>query len=113
MKTLWHKDSSQNRNFLFKCARWSVLAGAGAGTLLTARAQHLFVGEETHTQTIAEMPAHTHGMYYATTSTGGSNANQTSSGGLNVPTTSTGGSAGFNVLQPTVCEHLLISAGAR
>jgi hypothetical protein len=28
MKAFWDKDSSQNRNFLFKCACWSKMIAA-------------------------------------------------------------------------------------
>ena len=34
MKALWAKDSSQNRNFLFKCARWSYDDNAPRGPVI-------------------------------------------------------------------------------
>jgi hypothetical protein len=108
-------DYAANKRLTLPDERGRVLAGAGQGSSLTARTQHTQVGEETHAQTTAEMPAHNHLTYYQTTGTGGITANQQTGTGIGstIPTSTTGSGNGFNVVQPTTFEHFVISAGAR
>lgn len=86
-----------------------VLAGAGAGAGLTSRVLGSFIGEETHTQTIAEMPSHTHALGYLATYdvTGGGNA-VFGGAAADTATGATGGGAAFNVMQPTSFWNVMI-----
>ena len=94
--------------------RISVAAGQGAG--LTNRVLGAVDGEEKHTLSIAEMPAHTH-PYVDTYRTGNQNndnasntetsANETTTN-ENKTTSSTGGGLPHNVMQPyVVLNHII------
>lgn len=64
-------------------------------------------GAETHTLTIAQMPAHTHGISGGTNLQGGG-PNATVTSGNNVQTTSQGGGAAHNNTQPTIILNYII-----
>ena len=102
-------------------ARGRVLGAIGTGAGLTARSLGDTVGEETHTQTVTEMPSHNHGV----TDPGHNHAYQNQAGNTSAeisgsamadndeynqttgtsPTgitiDNTGGGQAFNVMQPT------------
>jgi microcystin-dependent protein len=99
-------------NFALPDLRGRNILGAGSGPGLTSRSLGQMGGEEKHTLTINEMPAHTHTQ---TTRTGNQNtdnvfgtevaANETSG---TVNTGSTGGSQSHNVMDPfTVCNYII------
>jgi hypothetical protein len=89
---------------------------AGVGSGLTSRVLGSYVGEETHVQSVGEMPSHGHsyGMTIAnytgavSVAAGGdysvNSASSTSSTGCG----STGGSTPFNVIQPTSFWNIMI-----
>jgi len=86
--------------------RGRVPGGIGTGSGLTARSMGNSVGEENHTQTVNEMPSHSH-SYGAHWSDGGGWNNgtvQMSDRGLNGynSVNNTGGGQAFNVMQPTL-----------
>jgi microcystin-dependent protein len=64
-------------------------------------------GAETHTLTIAQMPAHTHGISGGTNLQGGG-PNATVTSGNNVQTTSQGGGTAHNNTQPTIILNYII-----
>lgn len=82
--------------------RGRVPGGAGQGVGLTVRAVGANVGEETHTLTVPEMPAHTHSVETVQTASqngwagGDVRANSTTKN-----TTSAGGGGAHNNMQPT------------
>lgn len=85
------------------------LAGAGSGSGLTARVLGEYTGEETHTLTIPEMPAHTH------TVASGPTPNIVPSGGSHpqgdtnlVTSSSTGGGGAHNNMEPTSFFNVFI-----
>ncbi len=87
-----------------------VLTSAGTGTIVSQTIETIgsFVGEETHVQSIAEMPAHTHGPGGVGATSfqvkGGVGTGFGGAGGAvdSTLTASTGGGLPFNQIQPTV-----------
>ena len=83
-----------------------VIGGAGGATAVTAAHPYgQTLGEEAHTQTLAELPAHTHP--FTGYVTGASATGNTGPGGIlsdhnPANTQSTGGGSPFNVIQPTI-----------
>lgn len=67
-------------------------------------------GEETHTLTIAEMPAHTHDQSQSTGIPGGTLRQLGADGAQTqlIPTESTGGGGGHNNVQPTIVLNKII-----
>jgi hypothetical protein len=81
---------------------------AGTQVGLTSRTIGDHVGEETHTQSIAEMASHNHTYLHTL---GGSGSNELTSGSRGEKSAVTGGagtSAPFNVMQPTVFFNIQI-----
>jgi microcystin-dependent protein len=93
-----------------------VVVGAGTGTSLTTRTVGDTGGAETHTLSIAEMPAHTHQQQKAGSGAGGSLEFYTISGSTGSSpntagrpaTTSIGGSGSHNNMQPFVVMRFCI-----
>jgi len=86
--------------------------GSG-GALSTRDINTKYIGEETHLQTIAEMPAHTHDIQTfssgATGGDGGDILNEPDPGvDRTHPTESTGGGTAFNVIHPCLIAFLFI-----
>ncbi|MBW4581798.1 MAG: hypothetical protein KME42_19700 [Tildeniella nuda ZEHNDER 1965/U140] len=106
-------DYAANKRITLPDERGRVFAGAGTGSSLTARTQHEQKGEELHVQTIAEMPTHSHNDRLLVSFTGGATGYAGQSGSLAnaLPIFNTGTGNGFNVVQPTTFEHVLIAAG--
>ena len=108
-------DYAANKRITLPDERGRVFAGAGTGSSLTARTQHTQVGEEAHTQTIAEMPSHAHNNNVAggVTGTAPRFTFVANDGSPLTQTLNAGQGTAFNVIQPTTFEHFLIAAGAR
>lgn len=122
-------DWAANRRITLPDFRGRVVAGAGTGSGLSGRNLHATTGTETHQLTTAELPAHAHGMpigvsggtpanpgnnlnaQYTNDSTGATAWTGTVNGAANGNLTGSGNA--HNNMQPTIFEHLLISAGAR
>jgi len=75
---------------------------AGSGTFDTLNAQG---GAETHTLSIAEMPAHTHTVNVTTNTSGSVKGNGNEGGGVET-TSSTGGGGAHNNLQPYIVVYM-------
>lgn len=90
------------------------LMAAGQGTGLTNRdINTMFVGEETHLQTVAELVAHHHNILThsagATGGDGGDILNEPDPGAEhNHDTDDTGGGVAFNVIHPCLIAYLFI-----
>jgi microcystin-dependent protein len=90
------------------------LMAAGSGSGLTNRdINDIFVGEERHTQTIAEMPSHHHVVHAfsagATGGDGGDILNEPDPGAdHDHDTDDTGGGNPFNVIHPCLIAYLFI-----
>lgn len=85
--------------------------GSGNGDGLTPRnINSVTCGEESHTQTVEEMPAHTHGWSgpEARNEERGDGANNVWKNTLAAVTDSTGGGQPFNVVHPCVILHPFI-----
>lgn len=80
------------------------VAGTGSTHGFSDRVPETFTGEETHTQTIAEMPNHGHNVDAAgTAGAGGAQAGTNSAikQTTTIATTAVGGGDSFNIMQPT------------
>jgi len=88
-----------------------VVGAAGDGSGLTPRAYGDSIGEEAHTQTVAELPAHNHSA--GAVSQMQADGNVSHSGGIlgsssQGNTGSTGDGDAFNVMQPTIFYWCLV-----
>ena len=96
-------------------ARGRALIGVGSGTGLTARVLGSSGGAETHILTEAQMPAHYHTAYNASTGGGGSQITVPTSGGNMVSdnrTATAGSGAAHNNMQPWLAAgSLFLFAG--
>ena len=111
-------DYQANRRITLPDCRGRVVVTAGTGQNLTLRERGDAIGAETHTLTIAEMPSHSHATPYAggTSITGTTVLAPATSRSNTAPGPSTnaaGSGAGHNNMQPSIVQHLLISAGVR
>lgn len=90
--------------------RGRTLIGKGTGSGLTARALAATGGEEAHSQTIAEMAAHTHVQTMMTGGSGfgGSNQFNVTPATMGNSTESTGSGAAANVMQPFAVTMFII-----
>ena len=109
--TLWGVgDGSSTFNVPDTRGRAAIGEGSGAG--LTHRDLAYLTGTETHTLTVAQMPAHTH-----TGGTGQAHSNDPEAGAQmkvgnsanTTPTASTGGGAAHNNMQPSFVVKMIIS----
>ena len=104
-------DGNTTTTFNLPDGRGRSLIGAGNGDGLTPRSINtVHVGEESHTQTVAEMPAHTHGWSgpEIRTEERGDGANNVWRGTLAATTDSAGGGQPFNVVHPCLVAYLFI-----
>jgi len=110
-------DFTANKPLTLSKVLGRALAGAGLGSGLTNRPLGSFLGEENHTQTISEMPAHNHpGSTVTITqriSTGGgaialAPTQSAPNVNLNLSVTSQGSGTPFNVMQPTTFMNVYI-----
>ena len=106
-------DFLANKTLTLPRALGRAMAEAGSGVGLTARALGQFLGEETHTQTIAEMPSHNHppqsGSFDVMIGAGGSsNFVAGTQNTVQATTGNTGGGTPFNVMQPTTFMNFII-----
>lgn len=107
-------DYAANKTIALPKALGRALATYGAGSGLTSRALAKVVGEETHTLTTGEIPAHTHQVGWGGAVAGSANADwgQSSVYSGSFPTnngTPDGGSGGsHNVMQPTVFLNVMV-----
>jgi len=81
--------------------------GAGAGFGLSNRAIGQQIGAETHTLSVTELPAHTHGGIPGPSAnfSGGANTAHT---GTSASTASTGGGLAHNNMQPSLVMNYII-----
>ena len=98
---------------LYTAGAGRVLGVAGAGSGLTVRSQGATVGEELHTLTIGELPAHTHSLPNVATrlSNVDLDINGVNSGVTNTDNTATGSVGSgtpFNVMQPTLFLYWMV-----
>lgn len=100
-------DFLANKTLTLPRSLGRALAGAGTGAGLTARALGEYLGEQTHTMTLAELVAHTHNYESAASVASGGGASGMG-GGAGRVTTSTGSSTPFNVMQPTGFMNVFI-----
>lgn len=92
------------------------MAGAGTGSGLTTRALGEYLGEQTHTLSISEMPSHSHpgstvtpvGTSNLVAVAGASAGAQLSSGTLGVTVAAQGGGVAHNIMQPTSFMNVFI-----
>jgi microcystin-dependent protein len=86
--------------------------GAGQGTGLTNRTLAAQVGEETHTLSTGEMPAHTHstGFTRVTTTAGGGSQDRLSAAGtdVNITSSSAGSGGAHQNMQPSVALNFIV-----
>lgn len=68
-------------------------------------------GAETHTLTVAQMPAHTHGLDQNGNLDGGGLLSRINGAGTDTETASTGGGGAHNNVQPTIILNYIIFAG--
>jgi len=110
-------DASTTFNLPNGGGRSLIGAGTGdngsGGALSTRDINTKYLGEETHLQTISEMPAHTHDIQTfssgATGGDGGDILNEPDPGvDRTHPTESTGGGTAFNVIHPCLIAFLFI-----
>lgn len=110
-------DWNANRRLTFPDYRGRAIIAVGQGAGLTARTPGNFVGAETHTLTIEQIPPHNHAITggFFQSASGGNVSLQTIAGNtinLNQPTSQGNGQA-HNNMQPSIALPLFISAGAR
>lgn len=101
-------DFTANKNLTLTRVLGRVIGSAGAGSGLTARVLGEFLGEETHTLTVPEIPAHTHDIPQSSIS--GAAGTPLSGTGTNptIQTGSTGGGGAHNNMQPSSFMNLFI-----
>jgi hypothetical protein len=100
-------DFSANKRLTVPKLATRVIGAAGSGTPFSAWNPGETTGEESHTLTIGEMPAHTHAITNVTSFAGPAGAqylieNIAAAASPDVPTTSTGGGDAHNNMQPSV-----------
>lgn len=80
------------------------------GSALTARALSAWTGEETHTLTTPEMPAHTHGISDGVHSpeSGGGTFNYSAAAASSIVSTSTGGGGAHQNMMPMLSVNFII-----
>lgn len=105
-------DGDGSTTFTLPDLRGRSLIGAGQGNGLTNRdINAVNVGEERHLQTVAEMPAHTHGFNgpVSRVAIRATSVNQTCWQGTQAENTdSAGGGQAFNVVHPSVIGYAFV-----
>lgn len=106
-------DFNANKTITLPLSLGRAIGVAGAGSGLTSRVNGVTVGEETHTLSIAELPAHTHPPFaqgtFAMYAPGNGDRKGSSDGIFDSPTTgSTGSGTAHNNMQPTVFFNAII-----
>lgn len=109
-------DYAAHKTIALPKALGRTLATYGSGAGLTARALAHVVGEETHTLTNAEMPAHAHPGSTATLNNAGGGVTTQASGVTNgdnglsqtLSVASQGGGGAHNVMQPTLFLNTML-----
>jgi microcystin-dependent protein len=89
-------------------ARRTLVGSGGAGTAMLGNAVGNSGGEESHVQTTAEMPAHTHNYYSGTGGGGAAPYGDPKNAGYTWTSSSTGSGAAFNVIQPSLIVTYII-----
>lgn len=84
------------------------LAGAGTGATLTARVLGEYVGAETHTLTVPEIPSHNHTVQVGVSGFSGSAPTTALDSGSTFNTNNTGGGGAHNNMQPTSFFNVFI-----
>lgn len=99
--TTWGVGNGTTTFTLPDFIRRTLIGAGGSGTSVIAQFVGSVGGQETHTLTTTEMPAHTHGVPFSATSglAGGPNYNLTGAAGAT--TTSAGGGGAHNNMQPS------------
>jgi hypothetical protein len=77
------------------------VGSGGTGTARLANSVGSTGGEESHVQTIAEMPAHTHNYYSGMGGGGAAPYGDPKNAGYTWPSSSTGGGTAANIMQPS------------
>ncbi len=108
--TVW--GSVDGTHFTLPDLRGRAPIGVGTGSGLTARALAAVGGEETHTLTTPEIPAHTHpNTFTGHSSTGGTTGySEADNSTPSLNTGSTGGGGAHNTMQPFAVVNYLIRA---
>jgi len=111
-------DFGSDKRIRFPDYRGRVLVTCGTGASLTLRERGDAIGAETHALQIGELPAHTHSTAFVggTAVSGTALLTSATSRGTTSPgpdTASAGSGAAHNNMQPSIVQHLIISAGAR
>lgn len=109
--TTWGAGNGSTTFNLPPSARMVLVGSGGSGTGILSNTVGATGGAETHTQTVAEMPSHTHGNASGSglIGHGGGTANTTAGSDLGtVGLTNTGGGDPFNIMQPSMVGYLCI-----
>jgi microcystin-dependent protein len=102
-------DFSAHKSMMLPKALGRALAGAGAGAGLSPRALGSIAGAETHTLSVAQMPAHSHVVNFSPNFTGGTgNLQNGVEGGNGVNSGAAGGNQPHNIMQPTLFLNVMM-----